>query len=1017
MNVAQKTKIILVVCLLWTLPGLPLLPLATLPRVAAKPSRATPAQPTANTAEVKIAVSENYGKLPLSFEPNMGQSAKAVKFLSRGNGYTVFLSASEAVFSLRRDHHSPDAASRAVLRMTLAGANQDAPVQGQQPLPGKVNYLIGNDRNEWHTGIPTFRQVRYSNTWPGIDMVWYGTQNQLEYDFVIKPGCDVSQVRLSFAGADKLSVDETGNLLLQVNGEEMVQSAPVVYQDGDQGRVTVSGKYVLKSDHEVGFEVGPYDVNQPLVIDPILVYSSYIGGAAADTGLSVAVDSGGRAYLAGVTSSDEITFPIENAIQGSQIDTLGFVTKLNPAGDDVLYSTFLGDSIGFCTGNFCGTQINGIAVTSDGRAVVTGGLTNEDNDSKFPVTPNAYQRNGFCISWCGIEPNRMVDAFVTMLSADGSKLDYSTFYGGSSNYRYSERGFDIANAVAVDSGNRIYISGLTASNSLPTKHAFQWSRHSEGEGKDAFVAVFNPLATNGNDTLLYASYIGGDRDDIGRGIAVDADRNAYVVGSTASNDLETKSPSSLAPLRATFQGGATDGFVAKVDTTSDGDSSLTYSTYFGGNINDRVESVAVDSLQRAYITGASNSSASSFPLRNAFDSTQTNGEAFVAKLNADGTALFYSSFLGGDNGNTSSDGEEGLGITIDFGGNTYVTGRTTSGASFPAVLPLAANLQGTAFLTKIEATISNSTVPKVLYSTTFGGAGARGESVALDPKGNVYLGGTTPGTLPTTAGAFDTTFNGGTSDAFIAKFNTTFNDTIGVFTPATIQFQLRDSNSTGPADHLITFGQSGDQPITGDWNGSGTDQPGVFRPSTGQFLLSLGRKIIIVNFGQAGDVAVAGDWDGNGVDTPGVFNPATGQWLLTNGINGLNTANSFPTPNFTFTFGQNGDTPIVGDWDGNGIDGVGFFRGGNSTFFLSNGFQGTVDIKPFIFGSLGSKPLAGDWNGDGIATIGVFSQNTGVMALNNTNSPGNGVGDIVFNFGQNGDIPLAGDWDGKPSLP
>ncbi|HET8782771.1 MAG TPA: SBBP repeat-containing protein, partial [Pyrinomonadaceae bacterium] len=550
-----------------------------------------------------------------------------------------------------------------------------------------------------------------------------------------------------------------------------------------------------------------------------------------------------------------------------------------------------------------------------------------------------------------------------------------------------------------------------------TKHAFQWTRHSEGEGRDAFVAVFNPLATNGNDTLLYASYLGGDGDEIGRGIAVDADRNAYVVGSTASTDFETKSPSSLPPLRATFQGGATDGFLAKVDTTSDGASSLTYSTYFGGNINDRVESVAVDALQRAYITGASNSSATSFPLRNAFDSTQTNGEAFVAKLNADGTALFYSSFLGGDNGNTSSDGEEGLGITIDFGGNVYVTGRTTSGASFPAVLPLAVDLRGTAFLTKIEATISNNTVPKLLYSTTFGGTGARGESVVLDPKGNVYLGGTTPGTLPTTAGAFDTTFNGGTSDAFIAKFNTTFNDTIGVFTPATIQFQLRDSNSTGPADHLITFGQSGDQPIVGDWNGSGTDQPGVFRPSTGQFLLSLGRKVIIVNFGQAGDVAVAGDWDGNGIDTPGVFNPANGQWQLTNGINGLNAANSFPTPNFAFTFGQNGDTPIVGDWDGNGIDGVGFFRGGNSTFFLSNGFQGTIDIKPFIFGSLGSKPLAGDWNGDGITTIGVFSPNTGVMSLNNTNNAGNGVGDIVFNFGQNGDVPLAGDWDGKPSLP
>jgi hypothetical protein len=774
---------------------------------------------------------------------------------------------------------------------------------------------------------------------------------------------------------------------------------------------------VLKGADEIGFEVGPYDINKPLVIDPILVYSSYIGGAATDTGLSVAVDSSGRAYLAGITTSDETTFPIENAIQGTQIDTLGFVTKLNPAGNDVLYSTFLGDSNGFCTQNFCGTKINGIAVTNDGRAVVTGATVNEDNDSKFPVTPNAYQNNGFCISWCGLEPNRMVDAFVTMFNEDGSELVYSTFYGGRTNYRYSERGFDIANAIAVDSANRIYITGLTASNTLPTKHAFQWSRHSEGEGKDAFVAVFNPLAANGNDTLLYASYLGGDGDDIGRGIAVDADRNAYVVGSTASTDLETKSPSSLAPLRATFQGGGADGFVAKVDTASDGAASLTYSTYFGGNVNDRVESVAVDAFQRAYITGASNSSPGSFPLRNAFDSTQTNGEAFVAKLNADGTALFYSSFLGGDNGNTPSDGEEGLGITIDFGGNAYVTGRTTSGASFPTVLGLAGNLQGTAFLTKIEATISNNTVPKVLYSSTFGGSGARGESIALDPKGNVYLGGTTPGTLPTTAGAFDTTFNGGTSDAFIAKFNTTFNDTIGVFQPAINQFQLRDSNSTGPADHLITFGQSGDQPIVGDWNGSGTDQPGVFRPSTGQFILFLPRKVITVNFGQAGDLAVAGDWDGNGVDTPGVFNPASGQWQLTNGINGLNAANSFPTANFTFTFGQNGDTPIVGDWDGNGIEGVGLFRTGNSTFLLSNGFQGTIDIKPFIFGSLGSKPLAGDWNGDGIATIGVFNPNIGVMSLNNTNTAGNGVGDIAFNFGQNGDIPLAGDWDGRPSLP
>jgi hypothetical protein len=1008
MKTAQKIKVIPMLLLLWSLP------FSSLPRVTAKAAKTAPVENKPTSADAKLSVSENYGKLPLSFESNLGQTTKAVKFLSRGNGYTMFLTATEAVFSLRQ---SREKRSTAVLRLQLAGADPNATVEGQEQLPGIVNYMIGNDKSQWHTDIPTFRRVQYRDVWSGIDMVWYGTQNQLEYDFVINPRSNPSQIRLVFGGAGKLRINENGDLVVSVKGEEMVQHAPTVYQDLDHERAIIPGKYVLKGAREVGFEVGPYDVNKPLVIDPVLVYSTYIGGAASDNGLSVAVDSSGRAYLAGVTTSDETTFPIENAFQGTQIDTLGFVTKLNPAGNDVLYSTFLGDSNGFCTGSFCGTQINAIAVTSDGRAVVTGGVTNEDDDSKFPITSNAYQRNGLCISWCGIEPNRMVDTFVTMFSADGSELVYSTFYGGWTNYRYSERGFDIANAIAVDSASRVYITGLTASNTLPTKHAFQWSRHSEGEGKDAFVAVFNPLAANGNDTLLYASYIGGDGDDIGRGIAVDNDRNAYVVGSTASTDFDTKSPSSLPPLRATFQGGATDGFIVKVDTTSDGAASLTYSTYFGGNINDRVESVAVDALQRAYITGASNSSPSTFPLRNAFDSTQTNGEAFVAKLNADGTALFYSSFLGGENGNTSNDGEEGLGITIDFGGNAYVTGRTTSGASFPAVLPLTPDLQGTAFLTKIEATISSTTVPKILYSTTFGGTGARGESVALDPKGNVYLGGTTPGTLPTTAGAFDTTFNGGPSDGFVAKLSTTFNDTVGIFQPATNQFQLRNSNSTGPADQVITFGQSGDQPIVGDWNGTGTDKPGVFRAATGQFILQISAlKTITVNFGGAGNLAVAGDWDGNGIDTPGVFNPATGQWQLTNGINGLNTANSFPAANFTFTLGQNGDFPVVGDWDGNDIDGVGVFRPGNSNWILSNGFQGTVDITPFLFGSLGSKPIAGDWNGDGIDSVGVFDQNIGQMFLTNKNSI-KAAADITFSFGQNGDIPLAGDWDGKPSLP
>ena len=1015
MKPAQKTKFLLVLFLLWALP------ISMLPRVAAANTKplATAAPPPnatpATESQLNLDTTGNYGKLPLGFEPNMGQTSKEVQFLSRGNGYTLFLTPSEAVFSLRNTEKKKSAS---VLRMKLVNANADAKLSGEQTLQGKVNYLIGNERKNWHTNIPTFRQVRYDDVWRGVDLVWYGTQSALEYDFVVNPGSDVSQVRFSFEGAEKLQLNEQGNLIVTSGGEETTHAAPVVYQQQETGRVSVAGKYVVRGTNEVGFEVSNYDRSKPLVIDPVLIYSTYLGGDASDLGFAVAADANGQAYIGGESSSSEVTFPLKNAIQGTQIATLAFITKLNANGTDTVYSTFLGDATGFCTLDVCGTEVRGIAVTSDGRAAITGATVNDNNESDFPLTDNKFQGNGFCIGVCGLELDRRVDAFVTMLSADGTDLVYSTLFGGGASASgFGGRAFDAGNAIALDSTNRIYITGQTASNNLPTKHAFQWSRHSEYQGFDAFIAVFNPFSTSGNGSLLYSSYHGGDGDDIGRGIAVDNDRNAYFVGSTASTDMDTKSPAST-PLRATFQGGSTDGFVVKVDTESDGNASLTYSTYFGGNINDRVEAVAVDPFQRAYITGASNSSPTSFPLRNAFDSSQQNGEAFVAKLNADGTALFYSSFLGGNNGNTSNDGEEGLGITIDFGGNAYVTGRTTSGASFPVVLPLQSNLSGTAFLAKIEATISNNTVPKLLYSTTFGGTGAKGEAIALDTRGNVYLAGTTTGGLPTTPGALQENFNGGSSDAFVAKFSSTFNDTIGIFRPSLVQFQLRDSNSTGPADHVITFGQASDQPIVGDWNGSGTDKVGVFRPSTGQFILQIDKATVItVNFGQFGDFAVVGDWNGDGIDTPGVFNPATGVWQLTNGFKNQNLNNTTPPVTFTFTLGQSGDQPIVGDWDGNGIDGVGVFRQGNSTFFLSNGFQGTIDIKPFIFGSLGSQAIAGDWNGDGIDTIGVFSQNTGSMALNNANNPGNGIGDILFNFGTIADLPLAGDWDGKPSRP
>jgi hypothetical protein len=952
---------------------------------------------------------QDYGNLPLHFEMNQGQVDKTVKYIARGQGYTLTLSSQKAVLKLV-DAHKKGAA----IRMTFPGSNVNSLIEGQQLADTKINYFIGNDKSKWLKDVATFRETLQRDVWPGIDLVWHGRRQQLEYDFIVKPGVNPSQIQLAFDGATA-KIDGEGNLILQTGAGNVTHQAPVIYQDAVSGRKVIPGKYVL-SNNIVRFEVGNYDRTQPLVIDPVLVYSSYLGGNSFDLGAAVAIDDLGQAVVVGSTRSSEDTFPLVNAFQDFNITETAFITKLNSSGTDVLFSTFLGDASGFCSpgDSICGAQAHDVALGTDGKIYLTGVVDNRVNESSFPITANAYQGNGVgCVGGCGARPQREFDAFVSVFNPNANVLVYSTFLAG--NTTFVTGGVDIGESIAVDNLNRVYVTGSTSSRDFPTKNAFQSSRNDSFTSTEAFLAIFNPSATNGNDTLVYSSFLGGEGDDVGLGIAVDQDRNAYIVGKTSSMDLPVRSPSSLPPLRGSFQGGTTDGFVAKFDGESVNNSSLTYLTYFGGNGNDRVQSVAVDAAQRVYITGATISSPASFPLLNAFDATQVNGEAFVAKLNADGTSLFYSSFLGGSNGAASSDAEEGLGITIDPAGNAYVVGRTTSGSTFPLgtqSVPFDASKQGTAFIAKIEANITGNTIPKLLQSTTFGGIGTKATSVAIDSRRDVFITGTTIGNLPVTPNAFQGTFNGGSTDSFVARIKFNLPDTIGVFRPSISQFQLRNSNTAGPADLLIDFGQAGDIPVAGDWNGDGETDVGVFRPSAGQFILRkplFGNSTINIriNFGQSGDLPVVGDWDGDGKETPGVFRPgATGTFLLTNET----ATNSTPLPDIQFTFGVNGDLPVAGDWNSDGIDTVGVFRPGvPGAFFLANQFQNFADIF-FNFGTAGDLPLAGDWTGKGNDTVGVFrpSKSTMFLANNFVN-----VADIFFVFGQSGDLPVAGDWDGQ----
>ncbi|HUR81162.1 MAG TPA: SBBP repeat-containing protein, partial [Thermoanaerobaculia bacterium] len=776
-------------------------------------------------ADVRSHAIDAYGKLPLRFERNDGQTAGEVAYLSRGRGSTLFLTRGEAVLALRDRNEK-----RAVLRLRMIGANAAPSISGEEALPGTTNYLIGNDRRQWHTGVPSYRRVRYADVWRGVDLVWHGAQNALEYDFVVAPGADPARIAIEVDGAKRLRIDAAGNLVAETAAGEVIQRAPVVYQDGPRGRTRVAGKYALRR-RRVTFDVAAYDNSRPLIIDPVLTYSTFLGGALNEEAFGVAVDGLRNAYVTGPT--DSIDFP-KALLLTPQSEALVFVAKLNAEGTDLEYSTLIGTNR---TGNLTFDEgadtliATGIAVTSDGRAVITGGIDNSNRKSGYPVTQNAFQDAGFCVGNCGLlVGDRAIDAFVTMLTSDGRALLYSTFYGGA---KAAESGsFDRGEAVAVEDSGRIYIAGLSNANDLPTKNGFQNNRKSSGSGFDAFVAVFDPSQPKGRDTLLYASFLGGRDDDHGLGIAIDPDRNAYVGGKTRSDDLKTKSPAgqSLPPLQAKFQGGAFDGFLAKIDTEARGDDSLTYLTYFGGNVNDRVEGVAVDAQQRAYITGASNSSAATFPLRNAFDVTQRNGEAFVAKLNADGTALFYCSFLGGDNANTPNDFEEGIGIAIDLAGNAYVTGNTTSGDSFPPGRvedPFPPELRGTTFIAKISVTTSGTVVPLLIYSTRFGGDRAKVRGIAVDVDGDAYIAGFTDGGLPVTGGAFQGQIGGG-RDAFVAKIGSLATDSTGLYDAKSSEFHLRNTNTTGPEDQIVALGEKGDRPFAGDFDGDGRSDAGVF---------------------------------------------------------------------------------------------------------------------------------------------------------------------------------------------
>jgi len=737
----------------------------------------------------------------LSFEENVGQTAQEVRYVSHGAGYELFLTPQEAVLTLRTPvshdlsprhrfktmrlfREALRARKMTAVRMRFEGANPAAQISATGRLLKKANYFIGSDPKKWRANVPSYARVKYADIYPGVDLIFYGKQRELEYDFVVAPGADPKAIRLNLEGARKLRINGRGNVVLSVAGGEVVLQKPVVYQMLKGQRHEISGRYILTKDRRVSFSVPSYDKSEPLILDPVLNYSTYLGGSSDEGGggsqsFGIAVDANGNAFVAGTTFSNDFPTttsgfdpgpPASGAAAGAV-----FVTEMNPTGTAEVYSTYLAGG----TGEF------GVALAMDptGKIYITGLTFSSDfptTDGTLPGTIAGFKQS----------PNpanlNVGTSFISKIdpSISGTNsLVYSSYIGGTGATTLVS---DFGNGIAVDANGNAYVTGITFSSpgsglpNFPVLNAFQATPTDVADG-NAFLTRID-TTKSGNASLIYSTYLGGTGAnaanllgfaDAGFGVAADSSGNAYIVGATTSTDF----PTTVNAFQTVSPAGNTQGtaFVAKIDTTKIGNASLVYSTYLGGEVSDFGVGIALGPGNVAYATGGTKSLL--FPTTaGAFQTTgNANGVAFVSLVDttrAGAASLQYSTFLGG----TNEDG--GNAIQADGTGNAYVVGTTIS-TDFPvtpgALEPTRPSAAGNGFLTKLNP--GGSGAADLKYSTFFGGNGPtqeQGFAIALDAANppNAYITGQTFSTaasfpiFPPTA--FQTTLNG-PSDAFIAK--------------------------------------------------------------------------------------------------------------------------------------------------------------------------------------------------------------------------------------------------------
>jgi hypothetical protein len=698
------------------------------------------------TPAARNRIQASYAALPLAFEPNLGQTDAQVKYLARGNGYTLFLTGSDAVFALhslptepagaqikvrrsdfvsnaRRQNRAPQKNSSAVVRMQLAGGNSSARVEASGQLSGVSNYFVGNDPDKWHSDVAHYARVSYRDVYPGVNMAFHGAQSQVEFDFVVAPGADATPIGFHFTGTQSMKTDDSGNLVIVSAAGDVLLHKPVAYQEQNGKRQPVDAQFVLNAKNRVNFKLGNYDHSRELVIDPSVsyAYSTYLGGSGDDTGGAIASDSSGNAYVTGETSSTNFPGASNTFVGGTDV----FVTKIAADGSSLLYSTYLGGS-----GDDAG---NGIAVDTSGDAFVAGGTAS----ANFPATTGAFQTT--------LGTGAATNAFIAEISSKGS-LTYCTYLGGSGN--------DVAFSIAYDQSTMIYaVAGQATSTNFPTTaNPLQSALAGTSNG---FVTVWNS-----SNTRVYSTYLGGGTGDSVYAVALDSSDDAYLTGKTFGGTF----PTTTGALQ-TVVGGNDDAFVTIINP---GGTAFVYSTFLGGIGADAGDGIAVDSSGDAYVTGTTVSN--NFPLHSALQSSYGgNTDAFVTELNPANpaaSALVYSTYLGG------SEFDGGYGIALDSSNNAYVTGQTDS-TNFPTATATQSALGGgyDAFVSEISSTGSSLT-----FSTYLGGSGDEDDggvygAIAVAKTGTfIYVTGNTASTNFPTQSPVQPANGGGSSDAFVVKY-------------------------------------------------------------------------------------------------------------------------------------------------------------------------------------------------------------------------------------------------------